>query len=205
MTAPFIIHTLGRSRTAWLSEFLSYGPWWCEREIAISMRSLDDVAKWFRRPNVGTVETAACYGHWLLRQSVPDIREAVIRRPVEDVIRASLANGIKAGVNYDEPELRRLITYGDRMLEKIAARPGVLSLDYADLETEAGCRKVFEFCLGLPFDREWWLKWKDENVQISLVDIVYYYADNLDAITAFKQLCKSELRHLARAGLLETT
>ena len=203
MPQPFIIYTLSRSRTAWLSEFLTYGPWFVEREIAIGMRSLDDVANWFACPNVGTVETAACYGHWLLRQAVPGIREAVVRRPVEAVIQSSLAAGEAVGITYDESHLRRLLTYGERMLTKISARPGVLTLDYADLETEAGCRAIFEFCLETSFNREWWLRWRDVNVQISLLDLVRYYAANLAEITTWKQTAKAELRHLVRTGKLK--
>ena len=39
----------------------------------------------------------------------------------------------------------------DRKLEQIERRvPGVLSVSYADLATEAGCRAVWQHCLPLP-------------------------------------------------------
>lgn len=203
MPQPFLIYTLSRSRTAWLSEFLTYGPWWCEREIAVAMRSIQDVVDWFGRPYVGTCETGVAQGHWLLRHYVPGIREVVVRRPVEEVIQSMLALKID-GFRYEEPSLRRTMEYGDRLLAKISARPGVLSMTYADLETETACQRLFEHCLQMPFDREWWLRRKDVNIQIDIGDILRYYHANISAISAFKQSCKTDLRRLARAGLIRT-
>jgi hypothetical protein len=40
---PFMIFALPRSRTAWLSEFLSYQGWTCWHEIAIQMRDFSEV------------------------------------------------------------------------------------------------------------------------------------------------------------------
>lgn len=203
MTPPFLIHALSRSRTAWLSEFLTYGPWRCGHEIAMHMRSLQDVRDFFAMPYVGTAETAAAQGYWLARHYAPGLREVVIRRPIEEVVQSFMALDLGPGYEYDEAALRKRMAYGDRMLDKIADRPGVMQIDYRDLETEEGCADIFEHCLQAPFDRAHWLKWKNVNVQVDMRRFIRYYHAHEPAIVEFKRICKAELRQLARAGALK--
>jgi len=199
----FIVYALPRSRTAWLSMFLTYSQWNCCHEmLGLYLKTLPQTIAFFKLPNVGTVETAGAEGRWLIRHYAPGIREAVIRRSLDDVMRAMMATSTNA-FTYDELTLRKRLEYGDRMLDRVAARPGVLALAYADLDTEEGCKAIFEHCLQLPFDRDWWEQWRDENVQIDIGEMLQRYHANLDEITAYKQSCKSELRRLARANLLK--
>ena len=80
--APFIVYALPRSRTKWLSRFLTYGGWTCWHDVAVGMRSMADVDRFFARPNTGTAETGAAPGWMLLAQRFPDMRVVVVRRPV---------------------------------------------------------------------------------------------------------------------------
>lgn len=197
---PFIIYALPRSRTAWMAQFLSYGDWTCHHEVAILMREVLDIPGLFAPGRVGAVETAAAQGWHLIDHYVPGIRSVVVRRPTDDVVRSMMAVDLRGVAVYDEARLRRIMAYGNRMLDQISARQGVLTLSFDDLGTEAGCARLFEFCLPYKFDLAWWLKQRGENVQVSVADMIEYYHANRQAIDGFKRACKLDLIRLRRNG-----
>lgn len=202
MTAtPFIVYALPRSRTAWLSRFLTYGGWTCRHERAIEIREIADIPAFFAAPMTGSVETAAAQAWQIIHQQVPNIRAAVIRRAVEDVVQAMMRVDLGGEFRYDEARLRKNMAYGDRMLGQVARLPGVLELEMADLDHEDGARAIFEHCLGLPFDRDWWLSLKDQDVQVDVRAHIRYYHANFAAINRTKSLLWAELRRLRKAGL----
>ena len=198
----FVIYALPRSRTAWLSAFLSYGGWACLHEQAIFMRSLRDVRRLTARPRTGSVETAAGPAWRLLRHYAPEHRAVVIRRPVEETVEAMMEAGRNAGAAYDEDHLRRAMRYGDRCLTQISDQPGTLTLDYSDLAGEAACQQIFEHCLPYPFDREWWSSLKDRNIQTDLSAFFRHYQETRGEVEVFKRTCRQELTRLVRAGEL---
>jgi hypothetical protein len=199
---PFIIHAIGRSRTAWLAKFLSYGEWRCEHEQAIRYRSIAEARRAFWRPRSGTVETAAMFGWRLLRHHLPRLRTIVIRRPVEEVLERMLAVDLKGQFAYDKEKLRAMLERGDRLLREISALPGVLTLAYDELEDEQAIAALFEHCLPYRFDRAWWERCKEENVQIDVPGLLAYYHQNRAAVDGFKSVCWRELRALRAAGLI---
>lgn len=151
---PFILYALPRSRTYWSSRFLTYGAWTCEHDLSVRLRGLDDVKSALTTPFTGAAETAAAPYWRLLHKLQPALRTVVVRRPVEDVVQSLLHN---CGAAFDEADLRRRMVRLDAKLDQVEARvPGVLSLPYAALDTEAGCKAMFEHCLQRPFDAEWW-------------------------------------------------
>lgn len=197
MNSPFIIYALPRSRTAWLSSFLTYGDWECYHESAMFMRSMDDVRKFFNSGNVGCAETAAAQGYQLIRHAAPNITEVVILRPVDEVVNSLIK---AAGTNvYDEKILRRNMEYGHRMLLKIAQDNGVMTVNYDDLNREDVCAAIFEYCLPYEFDKEWWESLKDKNIQVNLMAVLRYYNKNRNIIDRFKNHCRKELSRLCRA------
>lgn len=203
MTAPFIIYALPRSRTAWLSEFLTYKDWECYHECAVFMRSIDEVKSFFKSENVGCVETAAAQGRCLIKSIVPDIREVVILRPVGDVVDSLMQLDSMGVVKYDPIILRRNMEYGDRVLRKIAKESNVMVIDYADLNKEETCRAIFEYCLPYSFDKAWWNSLKDKNIQVDVGAFFRYYHENKQAIEAFKRHCKLELFKLCRKNRIK--
>ena len=165
---PFVIFGLPRSRTFWLSRFLSYRDWNCGHDELRHARSMDDVKAWFSQENTGTVETSAA-PWWRL---VPDgVRVITIRRSVEGVI-DSLSR-----LGFDPSMMRPIMARLDRKLDQIEARiPGVLSVRYADLENEGTCRELFEHCLSYPHDPKWWSTFAAMNLQVSMSSLVRYMA-----------------------------
>lgn len=198
--SPFIVCTLGRSRTKWLSVLLTEGETACHCEVAIGMRRVSDIARFFARPNTGTAETAIAPGWPLLRHLVPGIAGVVVRRPVEEAIE-SMAAALD-GVAFDAATLRRNILYTARCLDRMALSPNVLAVEFADLDREEVCGAIFAHCLGRPLPREHWLALRDRNIQVSIKSMFDYYERHLAGVEGFKRACKSDLRTLVRSGAL---
>lgn len=194
---PFIIYALPRSRTAWLSTFLTYKDWRCGHEQAIYMRSIDDIKELFSLPRVGTVETAAVQGWRILHHHVPALRAIVVRRPVEEVVKSMIDTPI-GEFSYDTAKLYSAMVYGDRMLAQVAAERQLLSFNFEDLDDESVVREIFEYCLPYRFDREHWLALRDKNIQISVPAYIQYYHENIEEIKGFKSECWRELRSIAK-------
>ena len=53
--SPFVVLSMPRSRSKWLSVFLSYGEWGCGHEELLNLRGLDDAKAWLSQPYTGTV------------------------------------------------------------------------------------------------------------------------------------------------------
>lgn len=167
------------------------------------MREVSDIARFFSRPHFGTVETAAAPGWELLRHYVPEIKAVVVRRPVSEVVESMTAAGANAGIVYDAGLLRRNMEYGARALDRMALTPGVLSVNFADLDRIGTCAAVFEHCLGLAMPEAHWAALAGRDIQVSVGSVFAYYNRNREAVEGFKRACKSDLRALARSGLIE--
>ncbi len=200
MNHPFIIYGIGRCRTAWLSEFLTYREWKCYHERAMFMRSLSDVTEFFSEPRMGTVETGAPYGRCLLKWLVPGIREVVVLRPVEECVDSIMRLDVSEVAVFDRVKLTKILQKGDRALRKIARDPNVMVINYEDLNREDACAAIFEFCLPYKFDRPWWEYYKDLNIQMDMKSLILYRFQNKKFIDGFKSLCKRELFRLVRCG-----
>jgi hypothetical protein len=173
---PFIVLALPRSRTAWLSRFLTYGEWTCGHEELRNMRSLADVQSWLSQPCVGTIETAAA-GSWrLLGKLAPNARIVLIRRNREEVIESLMS---VPGITFDRPSLAKGMVALDRKLDQIEARLPCLSVDYRDLANEVTCASIFEYCLPYKHDTEHWQHLAPINIQMDMRAMV-------KQITAFR-------------------
>jgi hypothetical protein len=179
----FIVYALPRSRTKWLSEFLSYGDHQCAHEQARYARTPEDVANWFQQPNTGTVETSAAPFWRTVRDVAPDARVLVVRRPVEEVERSLLQLDMSSVGEFIPDRLHQQLVRLDAKLDQIEARvPGVLSVRFADLAEEATCAKVFTHCLGYTFDRDWWKALAPLNLQCDLPAMLRFMLINRKAL-----------------------
>jgi len=181
----FIIFALPRSRTAWLSNFLSYGDWHCGHDEVRHMRSMDDVRAWLSQPNTGTIETSVAPWWRLLAKLSPDAKVVLIRRPVEDVVGSLLSI---PGCQFDRGHMLAEMQHADRKLDQIAARwPGATSIDYADLAREEVCAALFERCLPYAHDSAHWGNLEKLNIQVNMPALIRYcdaYAPALRKLAA---------------------
>lgn len=169
---PYVIFSLPRSRTAWLSHFLSYGDWICGHDELRHMRSLDDVKAWLGQPYAGTIETTGSAFWRLLDRLAPGTRVAVIRRPVSEVVDSLMAI---PGCSFDRDKMMAMMTRINRKLDQIEARvPGVMSVRFADLEREEVCAALFEHCLPYRHDSARWHGLAGINIQINMPALIRY-------------------------------
>lgn len=177
MTTPFIVYSLPRSRSAWLSYFLTYKDWQCSHDIVTDLHSIAELEAFFKRPNVGTCETGMVDGWEYVYKIRPDIKIVVVRRKITEVA-MSLE---KFDIIADEDIIRR-----NNLLREVSKLPTALTVNYDDLNNEETCKKVFEHCLGLPFDREHWLQFKDRNIQVDMPQRLEKLQKNRDGIESLK-------------------
>lgn len=206
----FLIFALPRSRTTWLSRFLTYGGWVCGHDEAVRMRGLDDVQSWFSVDRTGSVETAIAPFWRLVQRVTPGLRMATIRRPVSEVVESCIRAGVPEQVR---GTLATVLRRHDRKLDQIEKRiPGVLRVEYDDLGSQSACAGLFEHCLGLSFDARWWGRLDGENIQIDLPWLTRYVSahgpqiEKLRAVarhTMLRDLTSSPTRDLESVTVAE--
>lgn len=190
LNAPFIVLALPRSRTTWLSRFLSYRDWHCGHEELRHMRGLDDVRSWLAQEKTGTAETSAAPWWRMIAKYRPDIRVLVVRRPVAEVVDSLMALGLFRDRDVMAKAMARL----DAKLSQAERRmPNVLSVRFENLKCEATCARAFEHCLGLPHDAAWWRGLASVNIQCSMQALIRYAAANMPQLTRLASIAKQEI------------
>jgi GNAT superfamily N-acetyltransferase len=180
----FIVLALPRSRTYWLSRFLSYGSWHCGHDELQHCRSLEDVRSWFTQPDIGTVETAAA-PFWRLLP--PDAKIVTVRRQVEDVL-DSVMRVLPAT---DMAAMDKVLRATDRKLDQVERRIlGVMRVEFSDLVDEATCAGLFEHCLPYPHDHDWWASWNGQRISGNLAAQVRYCRAYLPQIRKLERAAK---------------
>lgn len=186
---PFVIFSLPRSRTAWLSRYLTYGPWVCGHEECRYWRTMEDVKSWFMQPFIGTCETEAMHFWRLLPRVAPEARVVTIRRPVQEVHDSLMRLNIGQG----GPQLLRYLRNLDSKLDQIEHRLGVMRIEFSDLVNEEACRLVFERCLGLEHNTVWWKRWSEINLQIDIQVRLRYMMTHLPQMVKMRDVAKYQV------------
>jgi hypothetical protein len=193
---PFIVYALPRSRTFWISRFLTYGEAICGHEQIRYVRGLDDVKSLLGMPCYGSAETAAA-PFWRLIQAIrPDIKTIVIRRPVAEVVESLIATGVA----FDRALLMKQMRALDAKLDQIEQRvPGVMSIAYDDLNDEAVCARLFEYCTGQKHGHEHWAALASQNLTCDLPAMMrHYHAHKPQIDRVARQAKQRMLAKLAR-------
>lgn len=191
MSSPFLILALPRSRTAWLSRFLCYGPWSCGHEEARHIRSMADLRSWLSQEYTGSAETAVSRWWRLIPRLCPDLRLVVIRRPVYEVVESL----VRLDLGFDPAKLRPVIERYDRALDRVEQHLSPLSVTYADLQNEATCARVFEHCLQMPHDPDWWARWAPLNIRCDMKAILRHSQAFAPQMALTGRALVAELRH----------
>ena len=188
MTEPFIVFSLPRSRSAWTARFLSYGERRCRHDLATECASLGEFTDRLRGEYAGTVETGAVIGWRALRRHLPDARIAVIRRPIPEVYASLTRFGLGGS------DLMNELIQRDGMLDELANVHGVQSFTFASFNSIESCRELFEYCLGEPFDWEWWEGLAGVNIQVDVPERLRFLEANRERIEAIKREAAEEGR-----------
>lgn len=173
--SPFLVLGLPRSRTYWLSQFLSYGGHQCSHEQIRHLRTMDDVKAWSSMSFIGSAETSAA-PWWRTAASLrPDLRVLVIRRPVAEVVDSIMRLDMRGMCTFAGEALAESMKRLDAKLDQVEHRmPNVLSVPFTALEEEAVCAAAFEHCLQQPHDHDWWVRCAAVNLQISMPHLMQY-------------------------------
>jgi hypothetical protein len=160
----FLILSLPRSRSAWLAHYLNYPmarplmP--VGHDILNECRDVQMFLDSYRHGMWGSIETGGASLWPIVRDEMPECRIILVRRPLHDVYRSLAA----AGVSPDLGILAEL----DQHLNFASADPSITSVPY-DLLSDPGVGKwVFEYCLELDWDEEWWTRLVQMNIQVDM-------------------------------------
>lgn len=188
--APFIVYGLPRSRTYWLSRFLTHGETKCGHDELRYIRGLDDIKSLLSMPFYGSAETAAAPWWRLIHAMRPDLKTVVIRRPVADVVASLLATG----VTFDKPALIRVMQRLDVKLDQIEARvPGILSVKFDDLKDGEVCADVFEHCTGQALGSGWWRHMSAQHLTVDLETLLRYTQAHMPQLERVGRLAKQRI------------
>lgn len=187
---PFIVYALPRSRSFWLSRFLSCGAWHCGHDEMRHVRSMEDITDWFSQPCTGTVETAAAPWWRLIQRLRPDIRTVVIRRPVAEVVESCM----NLGIPFDQEKLAANLTKMDRKLDQIEHRVSdVMSVPYSALADEGVCSKLFRHCLPMDMPHDYWEAFDRTNLQTSMLAALRYMAAHSKPLERFARVATARI------------
>lgn len=188
---PFVIFALPRSRTFWLSRFLSgdgaLKP--CGHDIGSTLNTLADVRAALSAVLAGSVETGAATGWRWLRKNFPEARFVVIRRPVE-AVRESLA---RCGL--DVP--RSLLDLQAAFLDEISGRCGTTTLNATDLDSAETCSALFQLCRGVAPSAAWLALNVGANIQLDMNRRIAHLqarSVQIDGLKAEAELADRKLR-----------
>ncbi len=163
MKKPFFVVSLPRSRSCWLSTFLSYQTASisriCGHDLLVHSKSVADFRSQVESVD-GTCETAIVEGWKVMKDLWPKSRIVVIHRDLADIVQSCRKQGL-------EPNLDQLVQRKE-MLDMLAAAPGVKNFNFVDLDKAEVCKEIFEFCLKLEFDVNWWSLLQAKNIQINM-------------------------------------
>lgn len=190
MTTPFIIYALPRSKTFWTSKFLSRGLWKCGHDELRYVRGMDDIKSLLAIPGFGSAETAAAPFWRLIQQMRPDIKTAVIRRPVQEVIESML----RTGVEFDQLKLAKAMRRLDAKLDQIEARvPGVLSVRFDEMNDEGACAQLWAHCTGTCANPDWFAQIAPLNLQCDLELMMRYAQAHMPQMERVGRLVKQRM------------
>lgn len=187
----FIILSLPRSRSFWLSRFLSFGELQCGHDLCVDCGNVEDFISAFGSID-GTIETGAILGWRLIQHLLPQVQLIVVRRPVRDVFHSFEKLGIPV-------EATDLFTRA-LMLDQLASQPFVKTWEYRELEDESACAKLFETCTGRQHSPAWWRGMRNLNIQIDMGERMAHLIANASRLEQFRASVLAQQAELAPGG-----
>lgn len=173
----FFVLSLPRSRSKWLSEFLSFAGRTCGHDLIVDCKSEKEFEIAVERYD-GTCETGAMLGWKVLRTRWPNARIVTVHRPIIEVYRSFRAMGIE--VSLDDLAIK------EQLLLACAQSPGVLSVTFDQLESFEICGAIFAHCLDLGLEPDYWSEMSRRNIQIDMRARIEKLQRNALGLAAFR-------------------
>lgn len=159
LTHPFLILSLPRSRSYWLSRFLSFGGRVCDHEPSRHFRDMPELHAYLSKPDLAAADTAMLMLGRSIATNFPEIRIVTVRRSITEVARSVRALG------WGDPKLEVRLFNADALLDEIEAEHPCLSVDFSELDDKAVCDEIFEYCLGRSLPHWWFEEFNGRNLQ----------------------------------------
>jgi len=166
--SPFAVLGLPRSRTAWLSQFLTYGDRVCLHEPSRHWKGMADLHAALDA-GCGLSDSVLTFRWRDILAHRADTAVVVVHRSAGEV----LTSFRRAGLWHDRlPEAVASLEMAiDELME---GAPEALHVPYAALDQHNVCARVFAHCLGFDMPFAHWHKWRDQRV---LADATQHIAD----------------------------
>lgn len=176
---PFVVFSLPRSRSTWLSVFLSRPEARCGHDIGPTLDHPEDFAERLCLGGlVGTCETGAAFAWRFIRQQIPEAQFVVLRRDPAKVVRSLEVLGIKG----QEGEM-----WGRaRDLDVISAQPGTITLESDHLAKPYVCAELYKALLGRSMSPGWWAQLDATNIQVDINRALQLLMERRPQIEALK-------------------
>lgn len=175
----FVVFAMPRSRTAWLSQWLSRASGGVVgHDTAIWCDTTDQWLDAIWRGLAGTVETGAAEAWPILRRAMPACRIVVISRPLDEVEHALCRAGFPA-----PPDVLRARATA---LRDLSEQPGVVTIPYAELDEPSNAVALHEHCLGARMYEPLWQHMLGVRVTVDRERRLGALAERAPAIAALK-------------------
>lgn len=147
--------------------------------MAVQMGSVEAFIDLYNKEGMfGSVEIGAVMAWRLIKKELPHLKVVVVRRPLIEVFNSFA----KAGFEVDLGDLGEL----EAMLDAVTREDGVYSINSSDLDAPIVCKWLFEYCLDLEFDFDWWAYMQNINIQMDLHDIYGMEKEPIEGQGAYK-------------------
>lgn len=180
---PFVIFSLPRSRSAWLSTLLCASGRLVGHDIGIECDTTEDFIKELTLRG-GTCETGAAFAWRQIQKNFPDSPLAVVLRDPKDVSDSLTDKGFPGYL--DEMETRF------KQLEEISAQPGVFSCTFEELQDSCVVADLYKYCTKSEVSPLWVDKLQKTNIQIDLDERMERLSIRRDNIESLKNQIKSQ-------------
>lgn len=187
MSDPFLVFSLPRSRSAWLSVFLSTAGHGVGHDIGAESRSPEDFLGRLLRLR-GSCETGAAFAWDLIRKALPRARFAVVLRDPEAVIESLERFGFSG---QREEMFRRY-----DQLRAISAFPGVFTTSFDALADEGRASALHRHCTGGEPPAGWWAQLDPLNIQVDMARWVARLRQNQAQIQTLKAEASAQMANV---------
>jgi hypothetical protein len=175
---PFVVFSLPRSRSAWLSTVLCSSGRLVGHDIGINCKTPEDFISELTSRG-GTCETGASFAWREIRKVFPYAPFVVILRNPKDVDESLQKFGLAGYL----PELEKRY---EELIE-ISSQPNVFSCRYEDLSSSEIISDLYRHCTGQESSLDWINKLQDTNIQVDMGRRISTLSQNKTQIDLLKQ------------------
>ena len=175
----YIVFSLPRSRSFWLSNFLTVRGKICGHDEMVNCGSIAEAVEVFNDLR-GSCETGAVLGWKLIRKLWPELKIVVVFRPLGEVVESL---GKKMTIT---KEIEEDLYLKSLMLMNVAKLPGVMVTTFEALRDQGICKDVFEFCNEDTFSPIRWRLMEGVNIQVDFDERIGRLGRNYKALTQLK-------------------